>query len=199
ERIITVEDAAELKLGQEHVVSLESRPVNIEGKGAVTIRDLVRNCLRMRPDRIVVGEVRGGEALDMLQAMNTGHDGSLTTGHSNSPRDMLARLETMVMMAGMDLPLKAIRQQISSALDLIVHVSRLRDGSRAVTHITEMLGMEGDVIQLQDIFLFDQTSVDSNGKVMGNHHPTGITPKCYERIMTEGVRLDKTIFKPSLE
>lgn len=198
ERIITVEDAAELKLGQEHVVSLESRPVNIEGKGAVTIRDLVRNCLRMRPDRIVVGEVRGGEALDMLQAMNTGHDGSLTTGHSNSPRDMLARLETMVMMAGMDLPLKAIRQQISSALDLIVHVSRLRDGSRAVTHITEMLGMEGDVIQLQDIFLFDQTSVDSNGKVMGNHHPTGITPKCYERIMTEGVRLDKTIFKPSL-
>lgn len=198
ERIITVEDAAELKLSQEHVVRLESRTVNIEGKGAVTIRDLVRNCLRMRPDRIVVGEVRGGEALDMLQAMNTGHDGSLTTGHSNSPRDMLARLETMVMMSGMELPLKAIRQQISSALDLIVHVSRLRDGSRVVTHITEMLGMEGDVIQLQDIFLFDQTGVDSNGKVLGNHHPTGITPKCYEQIMTEGVRLDKTIFKPKL-
>ncbi len=198
ERIITVEDAAELKLGQEHVVSLESRSVNIEGKGAITIRDLVRNCLRMRPDRIVVGEVRGGEALDMLQAMNTGHDGSLTTGHSNSPRDMLARLETMVMMAGMELPLKAIRQQVSSAIDMIVHVSRLRDGSRVVTHITEMLGMEGDVVQLQDIFLFEQTGVDSNGKVMGHHHSTGITPKCYEKIIAEGVKLDKEIFKPTL-
>lgn len=198
DRIITVEDAAELRLGQDHVVSLESRAVNIEGKGAVTIRDLVRNCLRMRPDRIVVGEVRGGEALDMLQAMNTGHDGSLTTGHANSPRDMLARLETMVMMAGMELPLKAIRQQVASAIDLIVHGSRLRDGSRVITHITEVIAMEGDVIQLQDIFLFEQTGVDANGKVMGNHISTGITPKCYERIIAEGVRLDKEIFKPGL-
>lgn len=198
ERIITVEDAAELKLGQEHVVSLESRTVNIEGKGAVTIRDLVRNCLRMRPDRIVVGEVRGGEALDMLQAMNTGHDGSLTTGHSNSPRDMLARLETMVMMAGMELPLKAIRQQVAAAIDIIVHGSRLRDGSRVITHITEILGMEGDVIQLQDIFVFEQTGVDSNGKVLGHHKSTGITPKCYEKIVAEGIKLDKEIFKPSM-
>lgn len=198
ERIITIEDAAELRLGQEHVVSLESRAVNIEGKGAVTIRDLVRNCLRMRPDRIVVGEVRGGEALDMLQAMNTGHDGSLTTGHANSPRDMLARLETMIMMAGMELPLKAIRQQVASAIDLIVHGSRLRDGSRVITHITEVIAMEGDVIQLQDIFLFEQTGVDGNGKVMGNHISTGITPKSYERIIAEGVRLDKEVFKPVL-
>jgi len=197
ERIITIEDAAELRLGQEHVVSLESRAVNIEGKGAVTIRDLVRNCLRMRPDRIVVGEVRGGEALDMLQAMNTGHDGSLTTGHANSPRDMLARLETMIMMAGMELPLKAIRQQVASAIDLIVHGSRLRDGSRVITHITEVIAMEGDVIQLQDIFLFEQTGVDGNGKVLGNHNSTGITPNNYERIVAEGVRLDKEIFKPA--
>lgn len=198
DRIITVEDAAELRLGQDHVVSLETRAVNIEGKGAITIRDLVRNCLRMRPDRIVVGEVRGGEALDMLQAMNTGHDGSLTTGHANSPRDMLARMETMVMMAGMELPLKAIRQQVASAIDLIVHSSRLRDGSRVITHITEVIAMEGDVIQLQDIFLFEQTGVDSNGKVIGNHISTGITPKCYDRIIAEGVRLDKEIFKPVL-
>ena len=198
ERIVTVEDAAELRLGQDHVVSLEARAVNIEGKGAVTIRDLVRNCLRMRPDRIVVGEVRSGEALDMLQAMNTGHDGSLTTGHANSPRDMLARLETMVMMAGMDLPLKAIRQQVSSAIDLIVHGSRLRDGSRVITHITEVIAMEGDVIQLQDIFLFDQTGVDGNGKVIGNHISTGITPKCYDRMVAEGIKMDKEIFKPAL-
>jgi len=196
ERIVTVEDAAELKLGQDHVVSLESRAVNIEGRGAVSIRDLVRNCLRMRPDRIVVGEVRGGEALDMLQAMNTGHDGSLTTGHANSPRDMLARLETMVMMAGMELPLKAIRQQVTSAVDLVVQVSRLRDGSRVVTHVTEILGMEGDIIQLQDLFLFDQKGVDGNGKVVGNHHSTGITPKLLERIEEEGIRLDKEIFHP---
>lgn len=199
ERIVTVEDAAELKLGQDHVVSLESRAVNIEGKGAVTIRDLVRNCLRMRPDRIVVGEVRGGEALDMLQAMNTGHDGSLTTGHANTPRDMLARLETMVMMAGMELPLKAIRQQVASAIDLIVHGSRLRDGSRVITHVTEVIAMEGDVIQLQDIFLFEQTGVDGNGKVIGNHISTGITPKSYERIISEGVKLDKDVFKPSFK
>ena len=199
ERIVTVEDAAELKLGQDHVVSLESRAVNIEGKGAITIRDLVRNCLRMRPDRIVVGEVRGGEALDMLQAMNTGHDGSLTTGHANSPRDMLARLETMVMMAGMDLPLKAIRQQVASAIDLVVHVSRLRDGSRAITHITEILGMEGDIIQLQDIFLFEQKGVDDNGKVIGHHYATGITPKLISQIEAEGVRLDKEVFQPSMK
>jgi pilus assembly protein CpaF len=198
ERIVTIEDAAELKLGQDHVVSLESRAVNIEGRGAVTIRDLVRNCLRMRPDRIVVGEVRGGEALDMLQAMNTGHDGSLTTGHANSPRDMLARLETMVMMAGMDLPLKAIRQQVAAAIDLVVHVSRLRDGSRAITHITEILGMEGDIIQLQDIFLFEQKGVDMNGKVIGRHYATGITPKLVDQIESEGVKLDKDIFKPSM-
>jgi Flp pilus assembly protein, ATPase CpaF len=194
ERIITVEDAAELKLGQEHVISLESRSENIEGKGAVTIRDLVRNCLRMRPDRIVVGEVRGGEAVDMLQAMNTGHDGSLTTGHANSPRDMLARLETMVMMSGMELPLKAIRQQVCSAIDLVVHTSRLRDGSRIITYITEILGMEGDIIQLQDIFLFEQKGVDGNGKVVGRHLSTGITPKLLERIEAEGIRLEKDIF-----
>jgi len=199
ERIITVEDAAELKLSQDHVLSLESRPVNIEGKGAITIRDLVRNCLRMRPDRIVVGEVRGGEALDMLQAMNTGHDGSLTTGHSNSPRDMLARLETMVMMAGMDLPLKAIRQQVSSAIDMIVQQNRMRDGSRVITYITEILGMEGDIIQLQDIFVFEQTGVDGDGKIVGNHSATGITPKVIERIEAEGVKLDKEIFHPIIK
>lgn len=199
ERIVTIEDAAELKLGQEHVVSLESRPENIEGRGAVTIRDLVRNCLRMRPDRIVVGEVRGGEALDMLQAMNTGHDGSLTTAHSNSPRDTLARLETMVMMAGMDLPLKAIRQQVASAIDVVVHVSRMRDGSRVVTHITEMLGMEGDVIQLQDLFLFKQQGLDSSGKVRGEHYATGITPNCIERIEAEGIMINKDIFQPRTE
>ena len=196
ERIVTVEDAAELKLSQDHVVSLESRAENIEGKGEVTIRDLVRNCLRMRPDRIVVGEVRGGEALDMLQAMNTGHDGSLTTGHANSPRDMLARLETMVLMAGMELPVKAIRQQVSSAIDLVVQQSRLRDGSRVITHITELLGMEGDIIQLQDIFVFEQKGVDKDGKVVGSHHATGITPKVLARIEAEGVHLDKEIFHP---
>ena len=199
ERIITIEDAAELKLSQDHVLSLESRAVNIEGKGAITIRDLVRNCLRMRPDRIVVGEVRSGEALDMLQAMNTGHDGSLTTGHSNSPRDMLARLETMVMMAGMDLPLKAIRQQVSSAIDLIVQQNRMRDGSRVITHITEILGMEGEIIQLQDIFLFEQRGVDGDGKIVGNHFATGITPKVLERIEAEGVKLDKEIFHPIMK
>ena len=156
ERIVTIEDAAELQLSQEHVVSLETRPANIEGKGAITIRDLVRNSLRMRPERIIVGEVRSGEALDMLQAMNTGHDGSLTTGHANSPRDMLSRLETMVLMAGMDLPVRAIREQIASAIDLIVQQSRLRDGSRKITHITEVQGMEGDVIVLQDLFVYEQ-------------------------------------------
>jgi pilus assembly protein CpaF len=167
ERIITIEDAAELQLHQSHVVTLETRPPNIEGKGAITIRDLVKNSLRMRPERIIVGEVRGGEALDMLQAMNTGHDGSLTTGHANSPRDMLSRLETMVLMAGMDLPIRAIREQISSAIDVIVQQSRLRDGSRKITHITEILGMEGETIVTQDIFKFEQTGVDSNVHVLG--------------------------------
>ncbi|MGI6488872.1 MAG: CpaF family protein [Syntrophomonadaceae bacterium] len=196
ERIITIEDAAELKLDQEHVVSLETRPPNIEGRGAIAIRDLVRNSLRMRPDRIVVGEVRGGEALDMLQAMNTGHDGSLTTGHSNSPRDMISRMETMVLMAGMDLPIRAIREQISSALDLIVHQSRLKDGSRKITHITEVLGMEGEVVVLQDIFIFEQTGVDSKGNILGRHRATGIRPKCLDQLITSGIVLPAGIFEP---
>jgi len=196
ERIITVEDAAELQLNQDHVLSLETRGANIEGKGAISIRDLVRNCLRMRPDRIVVGEVRAGEALDMLQAMNTGHDGSLTTGHANTPRDMLARVETMVLMAGMDLPVRAIRQQIASAIDLVVQQSRMRDGTRVITHITEVLGMEGDTIQMQDIFLFDQKGVNKEGKIMGRHHATGITPKFLTRMETEGIVLSPEIFQP---
>ncbi|MDI6869862.1 MAG: CpaF family protein [Bacillota bacterium] len=194
ERIITVEDAAELQLRQEHVVSLESRPPNIEGKGEVTIRDLVRNCLRMRPDRIVVGEVRGGEALDMLQAMNTGHDGSLTTGHANSPRDMLARLETMVLMAGMDLPVRAIREQIASAIDVIVQQARLRDGSRKITHITEVQGMEGDIITLQDIFVFEQRGVDENGRILGRLKATGIRPKFVEKFIQSGIQVPPDLF-----
>ena len=194
ERIITVEDAAELKLAQEHVVSLETRPPNIEGKGSVTIRDLVRNALRMRPDRIVVGEVRGGEALDMLQAMNTGHDGSLTTGHANSPRDMLSRLETMVLMSGMDLPVRAIREQIASAIDLIVQQSRMRDGSRKVTKITEVQGMEGEVITLQDIFVFKQKGIDEEGYIQGKLQPTGIRPKFSDLFSIEGVELPPNIF-----
>ena len=193
ERIITIENAAELKLKQEHVVTLESRPPNIEGKGEVTIRQLVINALRMRPDRIVVGEVRGGEALDMLQAMNTGHDGSMTTAHSNSPRDTLARLETMVLMAGMDLPLRAIREQISSAIDLIVHQERFRDGSRKVVQITEVQGMEGDVIVMQDIFVFQQTGYE-NGRVVGRLRPTGIRPKFMDRIETAGIFLPPDMF-----
>ncbi len=197
ERIVTVEDAAELQLNQDHVLSLETRAANIEGKGAITIRDLVRNCLRMRPDRIVVGEVRAGEALDMLQAMNTGHDGSLTTGHANSPRDMMARVETMVLMAGMDLPVRAIRQQITSAIDLVVQQSRLRDGTRVITHITEVLGMEGDTIQMQDIFIFDQKGVDNQGKIIGRHNGTGILPKFLTRMETEGIVLPPEIFQPS--
>jgi pilus assembly protein CpaF len=196
ERIITVEDAAELQLNQDHVVSLETRAANIEGKGAVTIRDLVRNCLRMRPDRIVVGEVRAGEALDMLQAMNTGHDGSLTTGHANSPRDMLARVETMVLMAGMDLPVRAIRQQITSAVDLVIQQTRLRNGRRVVTHITEILGMEGDTIQMQDIFLFEQQGIDANGQLRGRHYATGITPKILTKLEAEGINLATDIFCP---
>ncbi len=194
ERIVTIEDAAELQLRQEHVVRLETRPPNIEGKGAVSIRDLVRNSLRMRPDRIVVGEVRSGEALDMLQAMNTGHDGSLTTGHANTPRDMLARLETMVLMAGMELPVKAIREQIASAVDIIIQQSRLKDGSRRITHITEVLGMEGDIITLQDIFIFKQTGKDEKGKIIGDIVPTGIKPRFLEKFEKSGVMLPNDIF-----
>jgi len=196
DRIITVEDAAELQLRQDHVITLESRPPNIEGKGAITIRDLVKNCLRMRPDRIVVGECRAGEALDMLQAMNTGHDGSLTTGHANSPRDILSRLETMVLMAGMDLPVRAIREQVASAVHLIVQQSRLRDGSRKITHLTEVAGMEGDKITLQDIFLFKQSGVDEQGMVQGEMVPTGILPKFLAIIDAEGIDLPRETFFP---
>ncbi len=194
ERVITIEDAAELRLQQEHVVSLESRPANIEGKGEVPIRMLVRNALRMRPDRIIVGEVRGGETLDMLQAMNTGHDGSLSTAHTNSPRDTLSRLETMALMAGTELPSRAIREQIASAIDLIIHQNRLRDGSRKITHITEVQGMEGEVIVLQDVYLFEQTNVDVQGKVIGEHKPTGLRPKFMDRLLQQGVELPSNIF-----
>ena len=196
ERIVTVEDAKELQLHQDHVLPLEARPPNIEGKGEVRIRDLVRNALRMRPDRIVVGECRGGEALDMLQAMNTGHDGSLTTIHSNSPRDTIARIETMVLMAGMDLPVRAIREQMASAVDLIVHLTRLRDGTRRVTHITEVQGMEGDVIVLQDVFLFDfGMGVDPTGKFLGHLKSTGIRPKFAEKLADYGIRLGPEVFQ----
>lgn len=194
DRIITIEDAAELQLPQSHVVTLETRPPNIEGKGAISIRDLVRNSLRMRPERIIVGEVRGGEALDMLQAMNTGHNGSLTTGHANSPRDMLSRLETMVLMAGMDLPVRAIREQISSAIDVIVQQSRLRDGSRRITHITEIMGMEGEIIVAQDIFKFEQVGVDINGRIIGNYKPTGIRPRFLEQLISSGQNLPDNLF-----
>jgi pilus assembly protein CpaF len=193
ERIVTIEDAAELQLRQEHVVTLESRPANIEGKGAIPIRELVRNSLRMRPDRIVVGECRSAEALDMLQAMNTGHDGSMSTGHANTPRDMLSRLETMVLMAGMDLPLKAIREQIASAVDLIVHQNRLKDGTRKITNITEVQGMEGDVIVMQDIFVFEQTGV-VEGKIQGKLRPTGIRPKFVEKFEVAGIHLPPNVF-----
>ncbi len=193
ERIVTIEDAAELQLRQEHVVTLEARPSNIEGKGAIPIRELVRNALRMRPDRIIVGECRSGEALDMLQAMNTGHDGSMSTGHANAPRDMLSRLETMVLMAGMDLPLRAIREQISSAVDLIVHQNRLKDGTRKITNITEVQGMEGDVIVMQDIFVFEQTGV-IEGKIQGRLRPTGIRPKFVEKFETSGIHLPPNVF-----
>jgi pilus assembly protein CpaF len=193
ERIVTIEDAAELQLNQDHLVALEARPANIEGKGMVTIRDLVANALRMRPDRIVVGEVRRGEALDMLSAMNTGHDGSMTTAHANSPRDVLARLETMVLMAGMDLPLKAVRDQIAKAVDLVVHAARMQDGSRRITHISEVQGMEGDVITMQDIFEFEQTGF-RDGKVLGSLRPTGIRPKFVERFAAQGVNLPTSLF-----
>jgi pilus assembly protein CpaF len=196
ERIITIEDAVELKLQQEHVVRLESRPPNIEGRGEVTIRDLVRNALRMRPDRIVIGEVRGGESLDMLQAMNTGHEGSISTVHANSPRDAIARLETLVMMAGMDLPLRAIREQIASAIDVVVQIARLRDGSRRVTHIAEVSGMESEIITLQDIFTFDfAAGRDGEGRFLGQALPTGIRPRFTERLLDQGIDLPGEVFQ----
>lgn len=193
ERIVTIENAAELQLRQEHVVTLESRPANIEGRGEVTIRQLVINALRMRPDRIIVGEIRDEAAVDMLQAMNTGHDGSMTTAHSNSPRDTLARVETMAMMAGMDLPVRAIREQVSSAIDLVVHQERLRDGTRKIVNITEVSGMEGDVITMTDVFLFEQSGYE-NGKVIGRLRPTGLRPKFIDKIETSGIHLPASIF-----
>jgi len=197
ERIITVEDAKELQLHQEHVLALEARPPNIEGKGQVTIRDLVKNTLRMRPDRIVVGECRAGEALDMLQAMNTGHDGSLTTVHANTPRDTLARLETLVLMAGFDLPVRAIREQMASAIDCVVQLTRLRDGTRRITHITEIQGMEGDVITTQDVFLFDfGMGVDEHGRFRGHMKATGVRPKFAEKLADQGIRLGPEVFQP---
>jgi pilus assembly protein CpaF len=195
ERIITIEDAAELRLQQPHVVRLEYRPPNIEGRGEVTIRDLVRNALRMRPDRIVVGEVRGGEALDMMQAMNTGHDGSISTIHCNSPRDALARLETMALMAGMDLGVRAIREQITSAVGVIVHQARMKDGTRRITHVTEIVGMEGDVITLQDLFLFDYSAgVDENGHFLGNLRSTGLRPRFMEKLAERGITVSPEVF-----
>lgn len=196
ERIVTIEDAAELRLQQEHVVTLESRPANIEGSGEITIRDLVKNALRMRPDRIIVGEVRGGEALDMLQAMNTGHDGSLTTAHANSPRDALSRLETMVLMAGFEMPIKAIREQISSAIELVLQQSRLKDGSRKITHITEIQHMEGEIITTQELFRFEQTGMDENGKLMGHFVATGMQPGFMEKFQINGVSLPDNFFMP---
>jgi pilus assembly protein CpaF len=193
ERILTIENAAELQLRQEHVVTLESRPPNIEGRGEITIRDLVINALRMRPERIIVGECRGGETLDMLQAMNTGHDGSMTTAHANTPRDSLSRVETMCLMAGMDLPIRAIREQVSSAIDLICQQERMRDGTRKVTTITEVSGMEGDVITMTDIFVFEQTGME-NGKIVGRLRPTGLRPKFMEKIETAGINLPPSIF-----
>jgi pilus assembly protein CpaF len=196
ERIVTIEDAAELQLRQEHVVTLETRPANVEGRGAVHIRELVINSLRMRPDRIVVGECRGGEALDMLQAMNTGHDGSLTTVHANSPADVLARLETLVLMAGAELPSRAIREQIASAIDIIVQQTRLRDGSRKITNISEVLGFDGNRVEVQDIFQFRQTGVDEDGRVLGYFTPTGVIPRCLEQLAAAGEPVDPSIFTP---
>jgi pilus assembly protein CpaF len=196
ERIITIEDAAELQLQQDHVLRMETKTANIDGVGTVSIRDLVRNSLRMRPDRIVIGEVRGGEALDMLQAMNTGHDGSLTTTHANSPRDAISRIETLVLMAGMDLPLRVVRQQISSAIDLIVQQSRLKDGQRKITAITEVAGMEGETVVLTDIFKFDQTGVTPDGKIIGEIHATGLRPAFTPRLEAAGFRLSAEIFAP---
>ena len=196
ERIVTIEDAAELQLQQDHVLRMETKVPNVDGKGAVTIRDLVRNSLRMRPDRIIVGECRGGESLDMLQAMNTGHDGSLTTLHANSPRDALSRLETMVLMSGMDLPLKVVRQQISSAVDLIIQQTRLKDGSRKVTAITEVVGMEGEIVVLTDIFKFEQTGIGEKGKIVGELKATGIRPIFSPRLEAAGFKLGGEVFMP---
>ena len=193
ERIVTIENAAELQLRQEHVVTLETRPPNIEGRGEVTIQNLVVNSLRMRPDRIIVGEIRDEAALDMLQAMNTGHEGSMTTAHSNSPRDTLSRIETMTLMAGMDLPTRAIREQISSALELVIHIERMRDGTRKVTHVSEIQGMEGDVITMTDIFIFEQTGLE-NGRVIGRLRPTGLRPRFMEKIEQSGIHLPASIF-----
>lgn len=195
ERIVTIEDSAELQLQQPHVVRLETRPPNIEGRGEVTQRDLVRNSLRMRPDRIVIGEVRGGEAIDMLQAMNTGHDGSLTTIHANTPRDALARLETMIQMTGMRLSDRAMRQQVAAAIDLVVQVARLSDGTRRLTSISEITGMEGETITMQEIFLFERTGVDSSGQVIGRFRPTGIRPRCAERLKACGLQLPRVFFE----
>jgi len=197
ERIVTIEDSAELQLQQDHVVRLETRPANIEGQGAVSQRELVRNALRMRPDRIVVGEVRGPEVLDMLQAMNTGHDGSLSTVHANSTRDALSRIETMVLMSGLSLPVRAMRDYIASALDLVVHVSRLSDGTRKVVRVTEIVGMEEDVVTTQDIFTFDQEGIDSDGRVVGSHRATGVRPKFTERLARAGIHLGSEVFDPS--
>jgi pilus assembly protein CpaF len=195
ERIITIEDAAELQLHQDHVLRLEARPPNIEGRGEVKVRDLVKNALRMRPDRIVVGEVRDAAALDMLQAMNTGHDGSICTVHANTPRDVLARVETMVLMAGVDLPVRAIREQVSSAIDLVVHQARFKDGTRHITHVTEVVGMEGDIITLQDIFLFDHgLGFDENGRSLGTLKSTGLRPKFLDKLAEHGVQVDPTTF-----
>ena len=198
ERIVTIEDSAELRLSQPHVIRLEARPPNIEGRGAITIRDLVRNALRMRPDRIVVGECRGGEALDMLQAMNTGHEGSLTTVHANTPRDVISRLETMVLMSGMELPVRAIREQVGSAIHLIVHIQRFSDGSRKLARIAEVCGLEGDQITMQDIFVFKQTAVDESGKVRGQFTPTGSVPTFVEEMASRGIRINHDIFDPML-
>jgi pilus assembly protein CpaF len=199
DRIVTIEDAVELQLQQQHVVRLESRPPNIEGRGAIAIRELVRNSLRMRPDRIVVGEVRGGESLDMLQAMNTGHDGSLSTVHANSPRDAISRLETLVLMAGMDLPLRAIREQISSAVAVIVQLTRMRDGTRRVTHVTEVQGMEGDVVTLQDAFVFDfAAGVDQHGRFLGRPVATGVRPRFMDRFADLGITVSPGVFGTTL-
>ncbi|WP_084375029.1 CpaF family protein [Neobacillus soli] len=194
ERIVTIEDTAEIQLGQDHVVSLESRPANIEGKGAISIRDLVKNSLRMRPDRVIIGEVRGIEALDMLQAMNTGHNGSLASGHSNSPRDMIARLETMVLLAGVGKPVRVIREQIASALDVIIQQSRLKDGSRKITNIAEIQGMDGEMVVLKDIFVFKQEGINSEGKIIGRLVPTGVRPKFHERLELSGTYIPASVY-----
>jgi pilus assembly protein CpaF len=195
ERVVTIEDAAELQLQQPHVVRLETRPANIEGRGEVTQRDLVKNCLRMRPDRIIIGEVRGGESLDMLQAMNTGHDGSMTTIHANSTRDALGRLEVMIAMAGYDIPMRALRQQVASALQIIVQAQRLPGGKRRVVRVSEITGMEGEQIQMHDIFAFEQKGVDADGNALGRFTATGIRPKCMERIENRGRHLPETLFE----